>query len=318
MYKDKLHEESRNIRKLIDSGKTIEEICEEMQLTKAQIEYRIRTRYSKGIATKILKTLKQNEEKKCVDTEEVLNNESKLLVFDTSALNAIDFFSVISEYDIILTDIVRKEMEKYKREKNVFGANIRKLFKKIAEDVDGRILTAIIDGIKEDGNDEKIVAYCKRVNATLYTSDNSQASYAKIQQVPYILANRDEKVRIGTHALDRVKLQNKSLILEIPNSNRVHYIVIRDGKKLDLNYTTKVELKKEDIILILTYKKKMDGLGISQYTIENITQEDHASFNHCYRGVNSKQEIEILDFGSDVKREIENFLKGITQLKKVL
>lgn len=279
-------------------------------------EDNIKTRYSNGIYTKLLTMLKQNEEKKVNNSEKEGINENKLLVFDTSSLNAVDFFSVISEYDIILTDIVRKKMENNKKKANVFGANIRKLFKKIAEDVEGRIQTAIVEE-QEDGDDEKIVLYCKKVNATLYTGDNSQASYAKIQGVPYILANRDKSKKIGTHTVNGIRFQNNSLILNVPDSNRIHHIVIRDGKKLDINYIKDVKLQKDDIILILSYKKKLKGLGISKYTIRQITQEDYASFDYCYKGINTKSDIEKLDFNNDVKRDILSYLLAITQLHKV-
>ena len=129
--------------------------------------------------------IKQKEETaKAQNAENIKENEQskKLLVFDTSALNAVDFFEVIAEYKkVILCDIVRKEMFT-----TVFGANIRKFFKKFVRNELPNVVTAEvgeIDNMLEETVDEKVVWFCKQRNAVLYSADNAQLANAKEKKV---------------------------------------------------------------------------------------------------------------------------------------
>ena len=268
--------------------------------------------------------IKQKEKTaKAQNAENIKENEQskKLLVFDTSALNAVDFFEVIAEYKkVILCDIVRKEMDNKKKFTTVFGANIRKFFKKFVRNELPNVVTAEvgeIDNMLEETVDEKVVWFCKQRNAVLYSADNAQLANAKEKKVKYIIAKKEGK-RVGTHTLEEAVYQNQAVYLKIPTTDKRHYIIIREGKKLKLEYLYKIKLEINDRIIVLTPKLKYKDIVMVEFLFVANSEEDHCSLETLYRNINNINIIEKLELPKEAKTDIINYIKRSLQTYEIL
>ena len=91
----------------------------------------------------------------------------------------------------------------------------------------------------------------------------------------------------------------------IPQTYKIGYIVLAEEKvKHPLgNY---IYLEKGDVVLIMTYKLKHNGLCVARYEITDIQSENHS----IYLGDNKIShisQIETLDLPKEAKREVRNY-----------
>lgn len=365
--KDKLYEESRIIRKEVESGKTTKEIMDKLSLSANQIKYRINTRY-KGIAKSILKKLAINDGKE-TENIQIANSTKKTLVLDTSALGRKGSFEFIMKQSkvILLLDVV-KELEKRKKAEGILGQNIRHLLAESAKDYDGKKFKVVLAEKVSDYVDENILHFCRGKNVVIYTADNAMAIMAKGYGIQYILAEdtvpkkkakatkkvaepvREEKylptveeiveektiisenekvepeeeaITVDVEALvqkmqensiseehfPKAKIANvdklgKALILTIPQTTKIAYVVLEGDKVKRPVAGNLVNLKEGNIVLVLTYKHH--GLCIARYEITDMEAEEHAIYLWSDK-LNDDETIDKLDLPKEAKREVHNY-----------
>ncbi len=183
------YEKSRNIRRLIDEGKTTKQIKKIMQIKKSELYQIVKSEYSERFSEILFKKLKQNDH----------FDQTKIFV-DTSALEIEGIVDYLWKYHKILLHIdVIREMDDHKIGKNkVFVVNIRDLLKRSAEDYDSLKVKIITSKRVSLYTDENIIHYLKKKvkkdkNIVLITADYALASLARGYGVKYILARSLEK-----------------------------------------------------------------------------------------------------------------------------
>ncbi len=380
---DRLHQESRFIRKAVQEGNTTAQIMQMLSLTERQIKYRIKTRYSEGIANKILKDLAKNDGKEKAETIEK-KGSSKSLVVDTSSLGRKGALEFITEYPrVILLDITVEEMDRKKADQGIFGKNIRSLLSAIARDKEGKYEVKVAKRVSKHV-DKNVLDFCKAKEVILYTADNAMATLAKAYNIEYVIA---EDVEVGKEkeniqeqeekeievkdtatarteerevnqttngivkseileteeeleknkelqsltdkdvkqlvdsmrlnaiitksekivTLDNVSKIGKDLVLMMPNTNKILYVVLsEENVKEEIPGCNMIRLERGDLVFVITYKLKHGGLCIARYEITDIKSEEHAIFLGSNK-MNETEEIKSLNLPEKAKNKIYNY-----------
>ena len=285
MIKDQLFEESRIIRKAVNEGKTTSEIMSMLGLTKQQIRYRLETRYAQKISQATLKKLAQNDMKSQLEKTEETNKEEisqnqETLVLDTSALHAKNAIEIITSYKTVIISLeVIKQMKKYKKERNLFGRNIRKVFKYNSQDQEGKkFLTIEMEQISKDP-DDNIINYCKGKDVILYTGDNEMASTAKGYKIKYILADTEEE-EISTETSEKEEISTSADEKQLKEINRPqpeakHQAETQSQLQLEVEPEPKlqyeeIEVNIEELKNSMMGSRKIDLESLKKSTIDNI------------------------------------------------
>lgn len=333
MNKDELYEQSRLIRKAANEGKGFADIMSTLHLTKAQIKYRLISRYSERISSTILHKLEENSRSKASSSSrhcslKVFNPSTPVfdesyLVLDTSALNCCTFQQTIDRYaHIILTLDVVQELDKLKKDTSIFGINVRFILSQSANDVEAKKYQVIATQRYSNYTDDNLIHFCKASKTTLYTGDHALANKAKAFSVPYILAKREHNLQAkeavsanlqsslqslsGNTTLDNVRLEGKFLILTIPDTYKIAYAILdKEGNVKKPFAKNMIKLAIGDTLLIITHKLQ-NQLCISQYDIVNLHNTQHAHFIGAVR-VQSQEDINKLTYPQSVLRDICNF-----------
>ncbi len=341
MTKDELHEQSRLIRKAANDGHTYTDIMSMFHLTKAQIKYRLTSRYSERIASTVIHKLEENSSSKTSMSNKACRIsithatspvfDDSYLVLDTSAFNCCHFQQTIDRFShIILTLDVIQELDKLKKDTTIFGINIRFILSQSAKDVEGKKYLVLPTEKYSSYTDDNLIHFCKATKTTLYTGDHALANKAKAFQIPYILAKRgdtpkeEESISAtdiadlksslqtlhGNTTLDNVCLEGKFLILNIPDTYKIAYAVLdKQGNVKRPFAKNMIKLAIGDTLLIITHKLQ-NQLCISQYDIVNLQNTNHAHFVHAIR-VQNQQDINKLQYPNSVLRDIRNFALAI-------
>ena len=189
-------EEAKRIEELILSGKTWREIAEEMELSRAQIKYRLTTRYAENVCKNLLKTLNANEKKR--QQEELVAKKSKSLVLDTCAVKAGNFFTILNLYEkVYILGGVLSELENLKekgsrREKR----NIKDLMNEVLDDKTSEKYVLVLEEHVDSYQDNNILNFCiqhKEEGIVLYTDDHPFAMRAKLYGIEYEMANEEAR-----------------------------------------------------------------------------------------------------------------------------
>ena len=120
--------------------------------------------------------------------------EEKIII-DTSALKSKAAMKIIdkSKKVILLCEII-DEMDKFKKQNNLFGSNIRELARKSREDENGRKYICVKGYGKYKYNDKNIIYYCRlHRNAVIVTCDNLLCNHAKAYGIKYIFLEDSKK-----------------------------------------------------------------------------------------------------------------------------
>lgn len=340
---DKLYEESRIIRKAVNEGKTTTEIMQMLSLSANQIKYRVETRYSEGIAKSIFNRLDKNDGKVIEKTKKKRNND-KSLVVDTCSLGKNGAFDFIMSHSsvILILDVIR-ELEKHKSANGILGKNIRQLLAESAKDKEGKKIKVEIAEKISNYTDENLLNFCKGKDVILYTADNAMATMARAYGIEYIIAEdvlaeqeeteteeteteetetqldiqkllqnmrsnsiMKQKMEIGNTTISNVSIWGKKLTLTIPQTYKIGYIVLSEEKVKHPIAGNIIYLEKGDIVLVMTYKLKHNGLCVARYEITDIQSENHS----IYLGDNKIShinQIEALDLPKEAKREVRNY-----------
>ncbi len=360
---DKLYEESRIIRKAVNEGKTTTEIMQMLSLSANQIRYRVETRYSEGVAKKIIQLLNKNDGKVTEKAKKKWNNKRSLVV-DTSSLGRKGAFDFIMSHSsvILLLDVV-KELEKFKVSKGILGMNVRHLLAESARDKEGKKIKVEIAENISNYTDENLLNFCKGKDVILYTADNAMATMARAYGIEYIIAENvlaeqeetetketetketeteeteteetetketeteevetqldiasllqnmrsnsiiDQEMKVGDTTISNVSILGKKLILTIPETYKIRYIVLSEEKVKHPTVGNSIYLERGNIVLIMTYKLKHNGLCVARYEITKIQSENHAIYLGDNKISNSNQ-IEALDLPKEAKREVRNY-----------
>lgn len=218
-----LYEKSRNIRRLIDEGKTTKQIKKIMQIKKSDLYQIVKSEYSERFSEILFKKLKQND----------YFDKTKILV-DTSALEVEGIVDYLWKYHKILLHIdVIREMDDHKfGKKKVFVVNIRDLLKRSAEDYDSLKVKIITSKRVSLYTDENIIHYLKKKvkkdrNIVLITDDNAFASLARGYGVKYILARSLERELTKTDVSESEKNTDKEVVND-NNNEKVNAKIKKD------------------------------------------------------------------------------------------
>lgn len=336
---EELKKQSREIRKLVEAGKTIEEIAVACSLTKSQVKYRVRTKYGSKIAEKILIQLQENEENNAIQDTQEISTQEMAIVVDTCSLKHENSLEVIQRYNkVILTTDVIRELDNLKETEDItLRVNARKLLKQCVEDPKGERFVVEVSEKVSRYTDENLLQYCKGKNVVLYTSDYVLASLAKGYGISYLLGDEEEKrskeekkivqhipitdtrqltemIRRNTinmpqdrmNSIDNVELLDGELVLTIPDTCRINYIVLEKNKIKIPNANHQISLNIESIVFVLTYKAIHRGLCVSAYQIYDIKQAGYATFMGAYKP-NCVEEIQALKLPTSVIKKIIDY-----------
>lgn len=337
---EEVYKQSRKIRKLVEEGKTIKEIAKQLSLTKAKILYRIESKYSTKVATQILQKLKENEEEFLSEEKKSTQTSETALVIDSCALKHANAFEVIQRFSkvILITDVI-KELDRLKEASdNVLRNNVKRLLRECAQKENSQQFIVEVSERVSGYTDENLIQYCKGKNVVLYTSDYALASLAKGYKIDYLLGEEEEQKEIHTaivkeaintisrknnvslegriHALDNAELVEGKLILTIPDTDRICYIVLTKNELQIPDKNGKIKLEVDSSIFVLTYKLKHNGLCISNYRVLDIKEQDNVEFIRAYKPKTIEQ-IKQLDLPSiGIKKVIEYFYAAKTMINK--
>ena len=120
-------------------------------------------------------------------------------------------------------------------------------------------------------------------------------------------AETNEAKETHNQTIRNASMVGKDLILKIPNTNNIKYIVIKDGNiKKAIANGNMIKLQKEDIVIILTYKYFEKYLQLLAFRVTEIKNNEHAEFVgkkklKCFK------DIEELEISEEIKREIRNY-----------
>lgn len=116
-----------------------------------------------------------------------------------------------------------------------------------------------------------------------------------------------EKKEMHNRTIRNVKMVGKELMLIIPNTNNIKYIVVKDSnvKKATINGNM-IKLNQADIVIILTYKFSGRYLQLLAFRVTQIKDKEHAEYVgskkiHCF------EDIEELKASEEIKRETRNY-----------
>lgn len=205
----------------------------------AKIKYRIETRYSQKIARCIFKKLSENEQKKSEEKSEKEEQESLMnnILLDTSSLNVASTIDIIEKAEkVYLTIETIEEIERLKKKSNLMGYNARKVLSESAKDMEGKKYIVVEGKGEDDYVDNNIITYCREnKELTLVTLDNGMANKAKAYGIRYIIPH-DERIenepKNYIKTLRNTDMLGSSLILNIPDTNRINYVLMRKNKRV--------------------------------------------------------------------------------------
>ena len=107
--------------------------------------------------------------------------------------------------------------------------------------------------------------------------------------------------------LDNVSKIGKDLVLMMPNTNKILYVVLsEENVKEEIPGCNMIRLERGDLVFVITYKLKHGGLCIARYEITDIKSEEHAIFLGSNK-MNETEEIKSLNLPEKAKNKIYNY-----------
>lgn len=342
---EQLDQQAKNICKLVDEGKGLLEIAEDLALTPSQVKYRLKTKCSKQEYEQLLNKLKQNSKK---EKPEPRNKRKPSIVMDTCVLKHETVWEVIKKYPkvILITDVIR-ELDKLKNSTDpILNKNVKRILKECAEDEAEEQYKVVLNERVSTYTDENLIHYCKGKNVILFTSDNTLACLARAYGIRYVLGEKmereilqaktkleetrvrnidtqklSEKIRQNgivieskrIHEIDNVEYREDGLFLTIPDTNKIGYIVLSNNEIAQTNNNRQIRLEIENLLFILTYKAKHNGLCVSIYRIIDIAKENYAVFIKAYKP-NTIQEIQQIEIPEVVQNKIIEYFEEVSQM----
>ncbi len=314
-----------------------------IQQIKYRISTRYSEKISHSIFQKLENNQKSKKENNSPSNTSNSSINSKIsysapaLVLDTSALDHLNIKDLVLQYaSIILTLDVIAEFDRLKKDRGVLGRNIRFLLSESAKDFKSEKYHVVESPKVSTYTDDNLIAFCKeKENTYLCTADNALANKAKAYGIPYLLVNNsltlpnkeeipssEENTTItsydveeieknlqyvtGDTTLDNVSVEGKFLILTLPDTFKIAYVVMDSKNNIKKPFAKNmISLKVNDKVLIITYKEKYK-LCISEYEIVNLREQNHATFLHAHK-ISNYNNIAKLDYPTSVLQDIRKF-----------
>lgn len=127
----------------------------------------------------------------------------------------------------------------------------------------------------------------------------------KIEQNSF--PEKNEMKEMHNRTIRNASMVGKDLMLIIPNTNKIKYIVIKDGNlKRAIANCNMIKLEKEDIVIILTYKSSERYLQMLAFRVTQIKDNEHAEYVGSRR-IYCFKDIERLEISEEIKRETRNY-----------
>lgn len=339
-----LNKQAKKIYQLLNEGKGLPEIAQKLALTQNQVKYRLKTKYSREVYEQLLGKIKENGK---TEKEEAKSKVQPSIVIDTCALKHETAWEVIQRYPkvILIADVIR-ELDKLKNATDsILKHNVKRILKECAEDEKEERYKVEINERVSNYTDENLLAYCKGKNVVLYTSDNTLACLARGYGISYLLGEKMEKeilqakrrleetkiassidteklserIRLNSslmenkriYELDNVEYRHEGLFLTIPDTNKIGYIVLSNNEIIEINNDQEIKLEIENILFILTYKAKHNGLCVSIYRIVDIKEENYSTFIKAYKP-NTIEEIRQIEVPKVVQNKIIEYFEMVS------
>lgn len=321
MKNDKLFEENREIRKLANNGLTIEEVGAELYLTKPQIKPPHFKSICFSILKKLFGN-KESCKNLATDISKEASiplDNSSVIVIDTSALHDIYFFETLSKYEkVLIPTHVILQLDSQKKAPGIYGKNIRTLAKLNIQDTTSKryesVPTLDLDSNLHTYNEETdltLIRLCKDTNYTLYTGDYFLAGLAKAYFISYILVKKYDKLlppsanttveetcfmpdvnklhsSIGSSLIEfrtisNVSLLGKFLVLNLPNSQNIDYIVCDEKRSVKHpEFGNFIKLHIDDLVYVITFPPYC-LIQLINFQIVSITETNHAEYVKTYK-----------------------------------
>ena len=216
--------------------------------------------------------------------------EEQTIIIDTSALKSKEVMSIINKAKkvILLSEII-DEMDKFKKQNNLFGFNIRELARRSRDDEKGIKYICVSGYGKHNYNDKNIIYYCRlHRNTVIVTADNCLCNHAKAYRIKYIFLECKEKKIAKVKSKKKknkkeckiIRQQVKSVVykenkLYFPtNQKDKNLFLLREGK-LEQDASKKmVEIELKDVIYEV--KKSKEDIILLEYEIQIISKNNYA------------------------------------------
>lgn len=214
--------------------------------------------------------------------------EEQTIIIDTSALESKDAMQIINKAKkvILLSEII-DEMDKFKKQNNLFGFNIRELARRSRDDEAGRKYICVKGYGKHEYNDKNIIYYCRlHRNTVIVTADNCLCNHAKAYRIKYIFLEckkkKKEKVKSKKKKKECkiIRQQVKSVVykenkLYFPtNQKHKNLFLLREGKIIQDTSKKMVEIQLNDVIYEI--KKSKEDIILLEYEIQIISKNNYA------------------------------------------
>lgn len=211
--------------------------------------------------------------------------EEQTIIIDTSALESKDVMKIINKAKkvILLSEII-DEMDKFKKQNNLFGFNIRELARKSREDEAGRKYICVNGYGKHNYNDKNIIYYCRlHRNTVIVTSDNCLCNHAKAYGIKYIFLECIKKKSLKVKKKKKSKIIRQQVKSVVYKNQKLYFItkqksenlfLFRDGNLIQDISEKMVEIKLEDVIYEI--KKGKDCITLLEYEIQVISKNNYA------------------------------------------
>ncbi len=268
-------------------------------------------------------------------------NREQVIILDASALKtqkAMEFIEKAPKVIMIVGTI--REIDKHKKDKTLYGKNIRTIFKASREDVEGQKYLCVSDYKKYSYEDDNIIEYCRHhKNTTILTCDNGLCSKAKAFNIPYIfpedeqintepissatsVAQKQEKQQSHSYSenqsqkevkkeyktnSEEVFINSKGIYITPIKGCYINYVVTRENSIVNTS-----DYKVGDNIYVLRYHNAKKWMEVIIYDIvdksvklkaEMIKKHEIWCLNDIYR----------LRFSQDLEDKMRNFfMKGFS------
>lgn len=241
----------------------------------------------------------------------------RIYILDTCALKTRKSIEIIEEASkiILLTGTIR-ELDRYKKEKSLYGSNICIISKKSREDEKSEKYICVAGYEKYNYQDDNIIDYCrKHRDVTILTSDNNLCNMAKAYNISYIFLEEDEQEekklqnsqdkQNGLQNVKGVAYKDKGLYLK-NGVKGIIYLVIR--KQEVLKNISGLKLQVGDIIYRIKYIDSR--ILLNKYKIVVIEKSNYAKhFFHIEFNCSSMEKIKEKNFPTEVKNAMISLLK---------